>query len=77
MNTLLLINSGKSHSYFTLLTTLSGGNAEAPGRETEGAVYLRKGLVVLLGPELRQVQGVSDQAVKGFPVLLPTLLRQM
>lgn len=36
MSTLVLIHSDKSHSYFHLLTALSGSSTETPGREPRG-----------------------------------------
>lgn len=61
MNTLLLINSGKYHSYFILLTTL-GSNPETPQRD--GGGLSPSVLEVLWTPTLKQFPWVSHQGAK-------------
>lgn len=70
MNTLLLISSGKYHSYFILLTTL-GGDPETPQRVGGGSSP--SVLEVLWTPVLQPFPWVSHQGAKRILALLPTL----
>lgn len=60
MNTLLLINSGKYHSYFILLITLSGSNTETPSSGTRGSLSSQR------------PRGPTDTGARAVPMDLPS-----